>query len=253
MHNPFDLTGKIALITGASRGIGEATALLLAQHGAHVVISSRRQAGLDVVADKIRASGGQVTVIACHAGNIEHMDKLFEAVEQQFGRLDILINNAAANPYFGPIVDHPLPAIDKTLEVNIRGYLYMSQKACKLMAKNNGGSIINTASINGVRPALDQGVYSVTKAAVMSMTQAFAKECAKDNIRVNAILPGLTDTKFASAITQNDDVMAQFMPFIPMGRVAQPEEIAPAMLFLASDAASYVTGIHLPIDGGFLC
>lgn len=252
MSHPFDLSGKIALITGASRGIGQATAELFAAQGAHVIISSRRQEGLENVAEKIRAAGGKVTVMVCHAGNIEQMDTLFANIEQQFGKLDILINNAAANPYFGPIVDHPLPAIDKTIEVNIRGYLYMSQHACKLMAKNGGGSIINTASINGVKPALDQGVYSVTKAAVMSMTQAFAKECAKDGIRVNAVLPGITDTKFASAITQNDSVMQQFIPNIPLNRVAQPEEIAPAMLFLASDAASYVTGINLPVDGGFL-
>ena len=142
--------------------------------------------------------------------------------------------------------------IEKTVVVNVRGYFVMSQKAALLMKRHGGGSIVNTASINGERPGPGQGIYSVTKAAVISMTQAFAKECAPWKVRVNAVLPGLTDTKFAAALIGNERILNMILPLIPMNRVAQPEEIAPAILFFASDAASYVTGACLPVDGGFL-
>ena len=251
-HALFDLTGRVALVTGGSRGIGEATARLLAAHGAHVVISSRDQAALDAVAESIRADGGQATAIAAHQGDPAALDGLLDAIDQQLGRLDILVNNAATNPYFGHITDTGLEMIDKTLQVNIRGYFDLSARAAKRMRKSGGGAIVNIASVNGIRPAPAQGIYSITKAAVINMTQAFAKECAPWNIRVNCVLPGLTDTKFASALTRNDAMLKQILPMIPLGRAAQPEEIAPAILFLVSDAASYVTGTGLTVDGGML-
>lgn len=251
-NNLFDLTGKIALVSGASRGIGEATAKLLAEHGAHVIVSSRKAEGCEAVAQAIREAGGEATVMPCHVGDTASIEALMQQVEAQFGRLDVLVNNAAANPYFGHILDTPMAALEKTVAVNVRGFFYMSQLGGRLMKKNGGGSIINTASINGVKPGFFQGIYSITKAAVINMTQAFAKECAPLNIRVNAVLPGLTETKFASALTQNEALLKDFLPLVPMNRVAQPEEIAPAILFLASAASSYVTGSCITADGGYL-
>jgi len=250
--NAFDLTGKTALITGASRGIGEAVARLFAKFGAEVIVSSRRQEGVQAVADSINADGGKAHAMACHIGEAEAVKKVMSDIKEKFGKLDILVNNAAANPYFGHVMDTDESAIRKTVDVNILGYFQMSQLASQLMRETGGGCIINTASINGVRPGPMQGIYSITKAAVISMTKTFARECGPQNIRVNAVLPGLTETKFASALTQNEDLLKTFLPMIPMHRVAQPAETAPAFLYLASDAASYVTGITLPVDGGIL-
>ncbi|MDE2148471.1 MAG: SDR family oxidoreductase [Gammaproteobacteria bacterium] len=248
----FDLTGRVALITGASRGIGEATARLLAGQGAQVIISSRKQADLDQVADSIEAAGGKAAAIAAHQGDSAALKYLISEVEASFGRLDILVNNAATNPYFGHICDTDMGVVDKTLQVNVKGYFELSALASKLMQKGGGGTIVNVASINGVRPGMFQGIYSITKAAVISMTQAFAKECAPWKVRCNAVLPGLTDTRFASALTHNEQILKLALQQIPLARVAQPAEIAPAILYLASDAASYVTGTTLVVDGGLL-
>ena len=248
----FDLDGKIAFVSGASRGIGAAIAQLLAQQGAHVILSSRRIEGCQAVADAIIAAGGQATVMACHIGETEQISAVFAQIREQFGRLDILVNNAAANPHFGNILDTDLGAFQKTVDVNIRGYFFMSVEAGKLMREHGGGSIINVASVNGVSPALMQGIYSVTKAAVISMTKAFAKDCAPFGIRCNALLPGLTDTKFASALTSDEAILKHALQIIPLKRVADPSEMAGAVLYLASDASSYTTGTTLTVDGGML-
>lgn len=248
----FDLTGRVALITGASRGIGEATARLLAEQGAHVVISSRKQEDLDTVAASIEASGGKATAIAAHQGESAALKHLMTEIEQRFGKLDILVNNAATNPYFGHITDTDVGMIDKTLQVNIKGYFELASLAAKLMKKNGGGAIVNIASVNGVKPGMFQGIYSITKAAVINMTQAFAKECAPWKIRVNAVLPGLTETKFASALTKNEQILKVALQSIPLARTAQPAEIAPAILYLVSDASSYVTATTLTVDGGLI-
>ncbi|HUP93086.1 MAG TPA: SDR family oxidoreductase [Solimonas sp.] len=248
----FDLSGKVALVTGASRGIGEAIARLLAKHGAKVIISSRKAADCETVAASIRADGGQAEVRACHIGEMEQITKIFADIEKDYGRLDILVNNAAANPYFGPIVDTDLPAFQKTVDVNVRGYFFMCAGGAKLMKKNGGGAIVNVASIAGRNPGPGQGIYSITKAAVISMTKAFAHECAPMGVRVNALLPGITDTKFASALVKNDSIMKMAMPRIPLRRVAQPDEMAGAVLYLVSPASSYTTGQELVVDGGFL-
>jgi NAD(P)-dependent dehydrogenase (short-subunit alcohol dehydrogenase family) len=250
--NLFDLSGKIALVTGASRGIGESIAKTLAAYGAHVIVSSRKAESCDVVVAAIREAGGSAETLACHIGEMAQIEALFDAIDKKHGRLDILVNNAATNPYFGPIVDTDLSSFQKTVDVNIRGYFYSSVHGVKLMAKNGGGSILNVASINGVVPGDKQGIYSITKAAVISMTQAFAKECAESGVRVNALLPGATDTKFASALVHNPDVLKRVMPHVPMRRVAQPDEMAGAVLYLVSDAASYTTGTCLNVDGGYL-
>ena len=177
---------------------------------------------------------------------------MISAIDQRFGRLDILVNNAATNPHFGHISDTPMAMVDKTLQVNVKGYFELAALASKLMRRNGKGAIVNIASINGVKPGPMQGIYSITKAAVINMTKAYAMECAPWGIRVNAVLPGLTDTRFASALTTDDKMLAHFLPAIPLARVAQPQEIAPAVLYLVSDAASYVTGTTLAVDGGFL-
>lgn len=248
----FDLTGRIALVTGASRGIGEAIARSLAGAGAHVIVSSRKLEGCEAVAASIREAGGKASALACHIGELDDIARTFETIEREHGRLDILVNNAATNPHFGPITSIDPGAFQKTVDVNIRGYFFTSQAAAKLMARGGGGSIVNVASINGVIPGPLQGVYSITKAAVISMTKAFARECAEQGVRVNALLPGLTDTKFAAALTRNPAVLGKLLPHVPMNRVAQPGEMAGAVLYLVSPAASYTTGVALNVDGGYL-
>jgi NAD(P)-dependent dehydrogenase (short-subunit alcohol dehydrogenase family) len=248
----FDLSGKVALVTGASRGIGEAIAQLLAAHGAHVIVSSRKLESCQLVVDGIVAAGGSAEALPCHIGEMAQIEQIFAAIEDKHGRLDILVNNAATNPHFGPIVDTDIGAFQKTVDVNIRGYFFMSSYGAKLMTKNGGGAIVNVASVNGVIPGLFQCIYSINKASVMSMTQAFAKECAGMGVRVNALLPGFTDTKFASALTKNDAIMDSVLKHVPMNRIAQPEEMAGAVLYLVSPAASYTTGVCLNVDGGYL-
>jgi NAD(P)-dependent dehydrogenase (short-subunit alcohol dehydrogenase family) len=248
----FDLSGKVALVTGASRGIGEASARLLARHGARVVVTSRKLDACETVAADIRAQGGDAVAMACHIGDMDQIETLFAGIDETFGRLDILVNNAAANPYYGHILDTDLAAFNKTVEVNIRGYFFMTIEAGKRMRKQGGGAIVNVASVNGVRAGPMQGIYSITKAAVINMTQSFAKECGPFNIRVNALLPGLTRTKFASALTENEKARDYYLKFVPLGRMAEPEEMAGSVLFLVSDASSYTTGSCVTADGGYL-
>jgi len=248
----ISLEGKVALVTGASRGIGESIAMLLAEAGAEVVLSSRKIEGLEAVKATIERAGGKAHAVACNTGELDQIGHLMGEVKRLCGRLDILVNNAGANPYFGPMVDAEEWAWDKIFNVNLKGPFFMIQHAAKLMKENGGGAIVNVASVNGVRPAFYQGVYSVSKAGMIAMTQALAKEMASDKIRVNALLPGLTDTKFASAITKDEGIMKQVTQQIPAGRVAVPSEMAGAVLYLVSDAASYVTGSSLVVDGGML-
>lgn len=246
----FDLSGRVALVSGASRGIGEAIAHLLAGHGAHVVCTSRKLEACEAVAAAIRAAGGSAEARAAHVGDPAAIEALFAGLDADGRRVDILVNNAAANPYFGPALDMPLDAYEKTVEVNLRGYFWTTVQAARRMAA--GGAIVNVASVNAERAAPGQLVYSMTKAGIVNMTEGFAKELAPKGIRVNAVLPGLTDTKFASALTGNPKIMDTMLRLIPLARVAQPGEIAPAVLFLASPAASYLTGVSLPVDGGYL-
>jgi NAD(P)-dependent dehydrogenase (short-subunit alcohol dehydrogenase family) len=248
--NLFDLSGKTALVTGASRGIGEAIAKLLAEQGAHVIVSSRKIDGCQLVADKINAAGGSAEALACHVGNMEQIENTFAFIKQKFGKLDILVNNAATNPYFGHILDTDLGAYSKTVDVNIRGYFFMSIEAGKLMRANGGGAIVNTASINALQPGMAQGIYSITKAAVVNMTRAFAKECGEFGIRVNALLPGMTKTQFAGALFADEKIYRAAMQTIPMKRHAEPDEMAGTVLYLVSDASTYTNGECIVVDGG---
>jgi len=248
----FDLSGRTALVSGASRGIGEAIARLLAAHGAHVVCTSRKLEGCEAVAAAIRADGGSAEAIAMHVGDPAAIEAAFARLDEAGRAATILVNNAAANPYFGPMLDMDLGSYEKTVEVNLRGYFWSTVQAARRMRGVGGGSVVNIASVNAKRAAPGQGIYSMTKAGIVNMTEGFAKELASDGIRVNAVLPGLTETKFASAITSNEKMLGMMMRMIPLGRVAQPDEIAPAVLFLCSPASSYVTGTTLTVDGGYL-
>jgi NAD(P)-dependent dehydrogenase (short-subunit alcohol dehydrogenase family) len=248
--NLFDLTGRIALVTGASRGIGEAIARLLTEQGAHVIVSSRKLDECEHVAADIRAAGGSAEGFACHVGRMEDIAATFAHIREKHGRLDILVNNAAANPYFGHVLDTDLAAYNKTVEVNVRGYFFMSVEAGKLMRERGRGAIVNTASVNALRPGDMQGIYSITKAAVVNMTKAFAKECGPLGIRVNALLPGLTKTKFAGALFENKDIYDHWVSNIPLRRHGEPSEMAGTVLYLVSDAASYTNGECIVVDGG---
>lgn len=246
----FDLTGKIALVSGASRGIGAAIAKLLARYGAHVIVSSRKQDECAAVAAAIVAAGGKAEAFACHIGRMEDIGALFAHIRATHARLDICVNNAATNPYFGHVLETDLGAFNKTVEVNIRGYFFMSVEAGKLMRDNGGGAIVNTASINAIQPGPMQGIYSITKAAVVNMTKTFAKECAPLGIRCNALLPGLTKTKFAGALFEHEAIYKAAIDKIPLGRHAEPEEMAGTVLYLVSDASSYTNGECIVVDGG---
>ncbi len=246
----YSFEGKVVLVNGSSRGIGLAIAKGFSDHGASVIVSSRKQEGVDAAAAQI---GGKTVAMACHVGKAEQVAALFDRIESEYGRLDVLVNNAATNPYFGPLIHAPESAYDKIFEVNCKGYLLMAQRAAQIMVKQNSGSIINIASIEGLSPSPMMGVYSMTKAAVISMTKSFAKELGGSNVRSNCICPGLTDTKFAQVLIDTPEIHDRYVQAAPMGRHAQPEEMVGAALFLASDAASYTTGAVLPCDGGSSC
>jgi NAD(P)-dependent dehydrogenase (short-subunit alcohol dehydrogenase family) len=252
MADMFDLKDRVALVTGASRGIGEAIAKAYAERGARVIVSSRKQEGCEAVAGAIVAAGGDAVAMACHIGDMEALAKLFAAIEERYGRLDVLVNNAATNPYYGHVLDTDLGAFQKTVDVNIRGYFFASVLGGRLMRAGGGGSIINIASVNAIRPGPLQGIYSVTKGAVLNMTKAFARECGPEGIRCNAILPGLIRTKFAGTLISDEQQLQHYVGSNPLRRVGEPQDIAGAAVFLASDASSYVTGEFLVVDGGFL-
>ncbi|MGB5325051.1 MAG: SDR family oxidoreductase [Pseudomonadales bacterium] len=247
----FDLKGKIALVSGASRGIGESVAKLLAEQGAHVIVSSRKIEGCEAVAAAIRDAGGSAEAHACNVGSMEDIEAIMAQVQNAHGRIDILVNNGATNPYFGHILDTDLGAFQKTVDVNIRGYFFMSIAAGRMMREQGGGVIVNTASINGLTPGEGQGIYSITKAAVINMTKAFARECGPLGIRCNALLPGITKTKFAGALFTTDGLYEKLMAQIPMQRHAEPDEMAGTVLYLVSDASSYTNGECIVVDGGY--
>lgn len=243
------LKDKVIVVTGASRGIGEAIACACVDGGAKVVLASRKQADLDRVATSL--PGERAFAVACHTGKAEDVDAMLAKAVERFGRVDGIVNNAATNPYFGPLVDTPDAAIDKTFEVNVRGYLYCARAFVKhARARGGGGSIVNIASVAGTRAAPMQGIYGATKAAVISMTQTLAFELGSSQIRVNAIAPGLVETKFAAAIVGNPMLRDHVVGRTPLARHAQPAEIAGAAVYLLSDSASFTTGSVVVVDGG---
>ena len=251
MQNPFSLEGKVAVVTGASKGIGQAIAEYYAAAGAKVIVSSRKQEAVDGVAAEIKAKGFEATGIACHMGDMADVSRLAEATLAKYGTIDILVNNAAVNPVFGPVVDTSLEAFDKIMAVNVKGPFELAKKFYPILKAKKSGSVINISSIGGLRPEHGLGIYSMSKAALISLTKVFAKEWGDDNIRANVICPGLIKTKFSEALWSNDKVMAMMMKVLPIKRVGTPEEIAALALYLASDSSAYCTGSVFTADGGY--
>ncbi|MCC6812363.1 MAG: glucose 1-dehydrogenase [Deltaproteobacteria bacterium] len=245
------LKDKVAIVTGASRGIGEAIARAYAAAGAKVMLAARKVDGLAAVAEAMKKQGNAVDFRACHTGKKDDLAALVAATVERFGKVDVLVNNAATNPHFGPMLTVEDGQWQKTFEVNLKGYFDAARMVAEhLVARSAQGSIINVASVVALGGTPLQGVYAATKAAVISMTQTLACELGPAGIRVNAIAPGVVKTKFAAALTESPEISARVIAGTPLGRVAQPEEIAGGALYLASDAASFVTGHTLVIDGG---
>ena len=252
MQPAIHLHGKVAIVTGGSRGIGEATARMFVAHGAKVVVSARKLEACEKLAAELNAAGGEAMAVACHAGKPDDIRALVERTIERFGQVDVLVNNAATNPHFGPLLTVDAGAWQKTFEVNLQGYFEASRAVAEhFAARNARGAIVNVTSVAGLGAAMLQGVYGMTKAGVISMTKTMAAELGPSGIRVNAVAPGLVRTRFASALIDSEDLVKHFVERSALRRYATPEEIAPAILYLASDAASFVTGSTLVIDGGY--
>ncbi len=247
----FQLEGKVAVVTGASKGIGEAMARGLAEFGAKVVVSSRKQEAVDAVAEAFRADGLEATGIAANMGNIEEAHTLVDKTVETYGGLDIIINNAATNPVFGLIQNTEERAFDKIIDVNLKGPFELCKRAYPILKERGGGSIINISSIGGINPERGIGIYSVSKAGLINLTKAMAQDWGRDNIRVNAICPGLIKTKFSQALWGNEAIVEQFLQNILLKRVGTTDELAGLAVFLASDAAAYCTGSIYMVDGGY--
>jgi NAD(P)-dependent dehydrogenase (short-subunit alcohol dehydrogenase family) len=246
----LSLAGKVALVTGGSRGIGRAIALQFADAGADVVVSSRKLPDLEKVAEEIKGMGRKGLAITAHNAKMDELKNLVEKVKEEFGRIDILVNNAAANPVMCSVLDMEEPPFDVIMNVNVKGYFFLSQAAAKMMAKQGGGVIINVASVGGVSPDPGLAAYCMSKAAIIMMTKAMALELGQYKIRVNAIAPGIVRTRFSQALWSNEEILNVELAKMPLQRIAEPEEIARTALYLASDAAAFMTGHSLVIDGG---
>ena len=245
----FSLNGKVALVTGGSRGIGLATALEFARAGADIAIAGRKLADLEAAAGEIRGLGRKCLPVAAHMGKMESVNDLVSKVEGEFGKIDVLVNNAGTNPTMAPALEVEEHAWDAIMNVNLKGLFFLSQAVARIMKEHGGGCIINVTSAGGIRPHI-LPLYSISKAAVIMATKVMALEWAQYGIRVNAVAPGLVKTKFSEALWSNEQTLEYLLRRVPMKRFAEPEEIAGAMLYLASDAARFVTGTTLSVDGG---
>jgi NAD(P)-dependent dehydrogenase (short-subunit alcohol dehydrogenase family) len=247
----FQLDGKVAIVTGASKGIGEAMARGLAEFGAKVVVSSRKQEAVDSVAEALQNDGLEAMAIAANMGNVEQAHALIDQSVDAYGGIDIIVNNAATNPVFGPIQNTEKHTFEKIIDVNLKGPFELCKKAYPILKQRGGGSIIHISSIGGLTPEQGIGIYSVSKAGLINLTKAMAQDWGADNIRVNVICPGLIKTKFSEALWGNEPILERFLQHIPLNRVGTSDDIAGLAVYLASDAAAYCTGGVYLIDGGY--
>ncbi len=245
----FSLKDKVALITGASRGIGETTSIGLAKAGADLAIVSRKLPDLEKVAEEAKKLGRKCLPVQAHLGKLEEINQLVKRVLEEFGKIDILVNNAATNPTMAQAIDVDERAWDSIMNLNLKGLFFLSQAVARVMREKGGGNIINVSSAAGTTPDI-LPLYSISKAGVNMATKVMAQQWAQYNIRVNAIAPGLTKTRFSEALWKNPDILKMAMFKTPLRRPADPEEMVGAIIYLASDASSYVTGQIIGIDGG---
>ena len=252
IKNLFNLDGKVAVVTGASKGIGEAMARGMAEFGAKVVISSRKQEAVEAVADQFKADGLEAVGIACHVADAEQRVNLIAKTIEKYGRIDVLINNAGTNPYYGPIEDMPQSAYQKTMDINLNAPMELSKLAFPHMKSIGGGSVIHISSIEGLHASAGFASYNLSKAGLVMLAQNQAAEWGKSNVRVNVICPGLVKTKLSKMLWENENNQKTFVKNIPLRRMAVPDEMSGLAVFLASDASSYMTGSVLVNDGGIL-
>ena len=247
----FDLSYKVAIVTGSSKGIGKSVAQGLAENGARVVVSSRKQEAVEAVARSFREAGLEAIGIECHVGNSEDRHKLIVKTIEHYGRIDILVNNAAINPFYGPLEGASEEIFDKIMDVNVKAPWMLSNLVQPHM-KANGGSIINISSVEGIHPGFQLGLYSMTKSALIMLTKNQAKEWGRFGIRANVICPGLIKTKFSEGLWSDEKLVSYYTGVVPLQRVAEPDEMAGLVILLASDAGSYMTGGVYVADGGYL-
>lgn len=250
-QNPFRLDGRVAIITGASKGIGASIAQTFAANGAKVVVSSRKQAAVDEVVAEIQAAGGEALAVAAHVGDTQALENLVKLAIEHYGRIDILVNNAATNPVFGPLEDS-VDAMDKIMQINVKAPLELAKFALPYLKAQSNSAIINISSVEAFIATEGLGCYSVSKAALNMLTKSMAKEWGKYGIRANAICPGLIKTKFSEALWSNEAMLKYYLKQTPLGRIGEPQEVANLALFLASDASAYSTGAMFMADGGIL-
>ena len=252
IKSKFDLNGKVAIITGASKGIGKAIAQGLAENGAKVVVSSRKQQAVNAVAEEFKSDGLEAVGIQCHIGDSEQRQSLIAKTIEQYGRIDILVNNAAINPYYGPLEGSDEQVFDKIMDVNVKAPWILSNLALPHMKENGGGSIINISSVEGLRPGFGLGLYSATKAALIMLTKNQAKEWGRYGVRANVLCQGLIKTKFSQGLWTDEKLVSSFTKSLPLNRIAAPDEMAGLVMLLASDAGSYMTGGVYVADGGYM-
>lgn len=246
----FELNGKVAIITGASKGIGEAIAIGFSQAGARVVISSRKLEGVERVARAIQEEGGEALAFQAHMGSPDQVAALVTETVQTWGSADIIVNNAGTNPHFGPLLTADEGQFEKILDINLKGYFRLCKEAFPHMVSQGGGKIINISSVAGTRPGPGMGAYSISKAGIDMLTKVLASELGQHNIQVNAIAPGLIKTKFSTVLWQNEDLRRHQESLTPLGRIGLPEDVVGAALFFASTASDWVTGTVMLVDGG---
>lgn len=248
--NPFDLTGKVAVVTGSSRGIGRASAELLAKLGAKVVISSRKADACEEVAEGIRMEGGDAHVIACNISRKAEVDGLIDGATAKYGKVDILVCNAAVNPYYGPLLDIADEAFDKIMASNVKSNIWLCARAIPQMAERGNGSVVIISSIGGLRGSTVIGAYGISKAADFALCRSLAGEWGPKGVRINAIAPGLVKTDFARALWEDEANLKRRTAGTPLRRIGEPHEIAGAVAYLGSDASTFMTGQTIVIDGG---